>query len=291
MPSFIKFHSKSGLFFPAGFFILLGLMACGPQGESGRKPVARVFDVFLYEDQLREIIPPDATGEDSAAIVNGFVQNWIKETLLLRKAEENSESMSEISRKLEDYRKSLVIYEYEKALVAQYLDTVVSTKELEEYYEKNKESFSLRDNIIKVTFVKIPRKAPEINKVRKWYRSDEAADKAQLAGYCSRYAENYYFDDSWLLFDDILKEVPIKLYDKESFLRNNRFIEVEDSLHYFFVNIRGFQVKNSISPLAFERENIRSIIINRRKVDLIQKIKNEIFAEAKNQKNVELFNP
>ena len=93
-----------------------------------------------------------------------------------------------------------------------------------------------------------------------------------------------------LYFDDLLKEIPIQpAYNKESFLQNNHFVEVSDADFLYFVNIKGFQIKNSISPLAFERANIRNIILNKRKLDLILKMKEEAEREARANHEIENF--
>jgi hypothetical protein len=79
------------------------------------------------------------------------------------------------------------------------------------------------------------------------------------------------------------------MYDKELFLQNNRFVEVQDSLNYYFVNIKGFKIKNSLSPLSFEKENIRSIILNRRKLDLVAKMKEDVYNEAVKKNEFEII--
>jgi hypothetical protein len=115
-------------------------------------------------------------------------------------------------------------------------------------------------------------------------------DREQLAGYCHQFAENFYLDDnSWLLFDDLLKEIPIQTYNKELFLQNNRFVEVVDSLHNYFLNIKGFKIRNSLSPLSFEKENIKNIILNKRKLELIMKMKQDVYNDALNNKKIEIY--
>ena len=115
-------------------------------------------------------------------------------------------------------------------------------------------------------------------------------DREQLASYCHQFASNFYLDDSsWLLFDDLLKEIPIQTYNKELFLQNNRFVEVSDSLSNYFVNIKGFKIKNSLSPLAFEKDNIKNIILNKRKLLLITKMKEDVYNDAANTNKIEIY--
>ena len=112
-----------------------------------------------------------------------------------------------------------------------------------------------------------------------------------LEDYCHQYAMNYFLDDTtWLLFDDLLKEIPIRTYDQEQFLQNNRNIEIEDSSMIYFVNIKGFMIKESLSPLSFEKENIRSLIINKRKLQLVQEMEKAAYEQALKDNDFEIFN-
>jgi hypothetical protein len=273
--------------------LLWTLASCGPKpgAEQGKDPIARVKDVFLYRDDIADLVPEGTSKEDSLLIVNKYIDNWIHETLVLQKAEKNlADEQKNFRKLLEDYRRSLIIHAYEEALVSQNLDTTVTDAEIEQYYKGHPSDFELKDNIINVTYVKVKKNAPKLDKLRQWYRSDNEKDMASLKSYCLQFAENYFLDsETWLLFDDLLKEIPIKMYDKELFLQNNRFVEVQDSLSYYFVNIKGFKIKNSLSPLSFEKENIRSIILNRRKLELIGKMKEDVYTEGVKNKEFEVM--
>ena len=67
-------------------------------------------------------------------------------------------------------------------------------------------------------------------------------------------------------------------------------MEVSDSVSSYFVNIKGFKIRNSSSPLSFERENIRNIILNKRKLELIGKMKEDVYNEAANNGKIEIYN-
>ncbi len=246
-------------------------------------------DVYLYPSDIKDI--SSKTEKDSAEVVKKKINNWIRETLLLQHAEKNlTEGKKNFDKMVNDYRKSLITYQYESELVKQKLDTIVSDEEIGKYYEENKSNFELKDNIIKVIYVKVNKKAPKLDKVKEWYKSNDVKDKDALASYCHLYGENFFLDEnSWLLFDDVLKEIPMKLYDKEQFLQNNRSIETQDSTFLYFVNIKGFMTKNSASPLSFEKENIRNIILNKRKVALIKKMREDIYKEAVRNKLFEIY--
>ena len=259
--------------------------------DETKTPLAKVGEEYLYLEDLIEVIPEGLNQNDSTSFVRQYMTSWIRQTLLVKQAEANlTHELEEVEKKIKDYRNSLVTYAYEKELIQQKLDTNVSEKLIEQYYNENKKNFELKDNIIKVLYVKLRKDAPNIDKVKKWYTSEDPKLRQELEDYCHQYASNYYFDDNtWLLFDDLLKEIPIQTYNKELFLKNNRYMEVSDSSYRYFVNIKGFQIKNSISPLAFERENIKNIVINKRKLELINKMREDIYQDALKKKKIEIF--
>ncbi len=284
------------IFRDPGFSCLFVLSICvcsckSPSVTSEEKPIARVGDVFLYLSDIHVSVSAMPDGKDSLEGRNKYINNWIREMLVLQQAEKNlTEEKKNFDKMVENYRKSLITYQYESELVKQKLDTIVSDEEIEKYYTEKKGDFELKDNIIKVTYVKVRKNAPKVDKVKEWYRSSDIKNRDALTSYCHQYAENFYLDDNtWLLFEDVLKEIPMKLYDKEAFLQNNRIIETQDSTYLYFVNIKGFMTKNSDSPLSFEKENIRSVIINKRKVELIKKMREDMYAEGMKNKTFEIY--
>jgi hypothetical protein len=275
------------------FLALLSLASCDrkPAEDANKKAIAKAGNEYLYSDEIQKLVPKGTSSKDSVELINKFIDNWVREALVIQKAENNlSEEPKNVDKQLKEYRNSLITYAYEKELVKQKLDTNVTNDDIEKYYNSNQKDFQLKDNIIKVIYVKVKKNAPNITKLKALYKSDNPKDREQLAGYCHQFAQNFYLDDnSWLLFDDLMKEIPIQTYNKELFLQNNRFVEVSDSLSSYFVNIKGFKIRNSTSPLSFEKENIKNIILNKRKLELISKMKLDVYNEAANNNKVEIY--
>ena len=259
--------------------------------NEGRLKVARAFDYILYGEDLVGIVPAGTSELDSVTITGNFIENWIRQKSVLHKAERNlDDGKKDVEKKLEEYRNTLLTYAYETELVRQNLDTIVSDEEIETFYANNRNNFELKDNIIKVIYLKLNKKSPKLDKARDWFKSSSDKDRKFLQDYCHQYALNYFLDDNtWLLFDDLLKEIPIKTYDKEQYLQNNRNIEIEDSSNIYMVSIKGFMMKNSLSPLSFERNNIRTMVINQRKLALVEKMEREAYEDARKNGDVEVY--
>jgi hypothetical protein len=55
------------------------------------------------------------------------------------------------------------------------------------------------------------------------------------------------------------------------------------------VAIAAYKSKESISPLNFETENIRAILLNKRKADMLSRMEEDLFNEAVKRNNYEIF--
>jgi hypothetical protein len=139
---------KNGLW---AILILFGFgMACTPDGTSGSGEVlVRVYDKYLYASDLEGVIPPGASARDSLTAVRNFIQNWVDKELIVKKAEQNlPDELQDFSRRIEEYRNSLIIFEYEKMLVRQELDTNIAMDAILDYYERQKSNFALKEDIL-----------------------------------------------------------------------------------------------------------------------------------------------
>ncbi len=272
-------------------FVGCDLTKLGNDDEGLGVPVARVYDKYLYDKDLSQIVTPGTTPTDSAVLVKSYIDNWIKKNVILYKAEKNlSAVQKEVEQQLQEYRNSLITFMYEKELINQQLDTVVSEAEIEQYYKENERNFELKDNIVKVIYLKTKSEAPKLDNVKGWLRSDKTKDRLKLEEYCYQFASDFYLDeDTWLPFDELLKKVPLNIYDKESFLRNNRYVEVKDSTDIYLVNIKDRKIRESLSPLSFVSEDIRNLIINKRKLQLISEMERSAYDEALRNNDFEIY--
>lgn len=290
----IKFNTSK--IYRLFFIVLAGLVACNvikKNNEPDKKPVARAFDAYLYQSDIAGIVPKGSKPADSLKIINEFITRWMQQQVIVHQAMNNLDPKEiDFSRQLEDYKNSLIIYAYEKALIAEKLDTTISEQEIEDYYNQNKKDFQLKDDIVRIVYVKVPKKAPAQEKLKGWISSADIKDKEKLADYCNQNAANYFLNDNvWLMFDDVLKEIPIETYNEDIFLQsnNNHIIQLADTDYVYYLGIKGYMIKNSISPLSFEKDNIKKILLNKRKMELVDKMKLNAFEQAQVHNDVEIY--
>jgi hypothetical protein len=80
-------------------------------------------------------------------------------------------------------------------------------------------------------------------------------------------------------------------YSTDDFNNEKRMLDFTDEEYRYLVKVTGFMVKESKAPLSFERNNIRSIILNKRKIKLIEQMQTDVYNEALNEKDAEMFAP
>ncbi|GAB5524388.1 MAG: hypothetical protein Roseis2KO_22600 [Roseivirga sp.] len=254
--------------------------------------VARAGNSLLYKSDIAGLVSPEVSSEDSLQIVNRFVENWIKEELFIQEAANNIQlDLSDIERKVANYRFVLISHEYQKQKIEQELNREVTDAEIQEYYEQNSDNFMLKQNIVRGRYVKISQEAPKKSDVKRWIKSDRPQDVESLKSYCYQFADNYSVEDStWLKFDEVIKNSPLNtIENKIQFLRRNRYVEESDSAYLYLFKINEYKISEEASPLEFVRKDIENIIINKRKVALTKSLENDIYERAKENEDFEIY--
>jgi len=273
--------------------ILLFMYACtNYNSDANRLTVAQVEDKYLFADQIPVKTNNGLSREDSISISRNYIDRWIRNELILRKAEENlsEEYQTEINSKLEETKANLMIYHYEQQMMLQKMDTMVTEQQIMDYYDNHLQNFTLQSNILKVLFLKLPVEAPNIDRARAWYRSDKQSDIQSLESYAYQFAEKFDdFGENWINMNFLLRELPSNIDNESYFLRNNQYYETSDSEFQYFVNIRDFRLKGSVAPIEYVRNDIKTIILNNRKIDFLQELENGIYNEGIKDNSFRVF--
>lgn len=268
-------------------------VACGRSSDdelSNGKVVATAFGAKLYLNDLVQQIPDGISKDDSTYMAERAISEWVKRQALLNKADDIlGPEDKNLEKRLEHYREDLLIYAMQRKMIEEQLSTEVSPDEIEAYYQNNKQNFELKENIVRLVFFELPADLRNISRLWKKFQNGDVESLNEVMAAAIEKETNFHRDeDTWLRFNDILKVIPITSYNQENYLSNHKVFRVEEGNSVFFVRIIDFRIKNSISPLEFESERIRSIIINKRKVEMLKQIEDNIVQEAyeKNKINI-----
>ena len=253
--------------------------------------VARVGSVHFYQEELIKDIPSGLSKEDSLLFIDQLLSNWIEEQIVLQKAEEVlPQEAKDVKDRLDNYRKSLIIYAYEQQFIKERLDTLVASIEIEEYYAAHVDDFMLKDYIVKALYLKISKETPDVEKPQLHFKLEQETDINEMRYYADLYAVQFHYDpEQWLFFEDVLKVIPLQGINTESFLRKKKKTMFEDENFIYFINIIDFTLKDAISPLSFEKEKIKTILLNLRTIDLRNKLREDLYNDAIKARQVETY--
>lgn len=254
------------------------------------EPVAQVGDRFLYKSDLLKIFPGNATKEDSIIIATDYINKWVKQELMIQKANENlSPSQKDVSRELEEYRNSLIIFRYKNELMQQRMDTMVTTGQIQQYYDQNKTTFNLDRCIVKGVYVKIPKELANVQALKTMAQDMTEEGQSVLRDYCTRYAKNFEIATNWIDFKVLNRSLPVAIDDPETFLRNNSLKEMTDEDYYYLVSILDYKLTNDLAPLEFVENDIKNLILNQRKIKFLREVEDNIYKEGERQKKFKIY--
>lgn len=287
--------SAAGILLVAGILFWTALAGCKQKKDEGNAPLARVGSVYLYVNDLKGLIPRGASPHDSLLYCQAYVNKWIHTQLLVQQAEKNlPEDKLDFKKRLEEYKNSLIIYQYETEYVRQNLDTIVTDQEIDRYYKSHLKDFQLKENIVKTIYAIINRKredAPVLERVF-WhmFHLPDSVLLDSLENYAPTMAENFSTDtNTWIPFNRLLKVIPIETYNQSIYLKNHRIIRLKDEDRIYFVKFINFKIKDEISPEELEEGFIRQIILNKRKTELVRQLREGIFKQAEKHKEFEIY--
>lgn len=265
------------------------MTGCGQEhNHKGKTPLVEVSGEFLYKEDLQAALPLNISKDDSVLFAEHYIRNWIEDALLFDKAEGNIPDNDKISKLVENYRRALIMHTYQEELVNQKLANDISEEEINAYYEKNKELFRLDNPLVKGLFIKVPLSSPDLGNVRVWYRKNNQDIIEKLEKYSLRNAVSYdYFYDRWTSVPDVAAKIPLKVLDTDAnYLDKNRNVEVKDTAFCYFLHIEDFLGKDKQKPLDFARDEIKEILINLKRVEFINKVKEDLYQRASDRNKI-----
>lgn len=271
--------------------MISGLNACMTGDDIDKVPLARVGDKVLYLSELRSVLPQGLSPEDSIMMTEDYIKKWIISELMVNKAEENlSPALKDLNRELNDYRNSMLTYRYKMELMLQKLDTTVSEQEIAEYYNLHKDNFILSKDIVKAIYIQIPKEVSRPEQVKVFCEQVTDDNLRELQEFCVKYAVTYdIFVDNWVELEAVAQFLPQELEADRQLLRRNAMIEVRDEKAYHLLCIIEFRLANSHAPMEYVSESIKNLINNKRKLDFLKKIEEDVYTEGIRNSKFKLY--
>lgn len=253
--------------------------------------LAQVGSAVLYKSDIETIVPRGITGADSMAIIRQYVESWaIKQLMLLQAEEQLPKSDKDVEKELEDYRMQLLIFRYENRFVEEKLDTLISDKEMEEYYNAHKESFRTKNGLVKARLVKIHNSSPNLQIVRKLaeQKDPENIEELEELAYNSAYKYSTY-NHAWVDLQIVAREIGCDLQKLQEQLAVKDIIELKDSVYTSILQVGEYVKPEELSPFEYNPDKIKDIILTRRKQELLMNLQKDILNNALDNKKLKII--
>lgn len=275
-------------------FLLTTMVTSCDYFRAPKKPkaIARVGESYLFQDDIVDLVPKGTSKKDSIAIVKAFIDRWATQKLLFEAAERNigKDKISEFSALIDQYKVDLYTKDYIESLVIRQIDTVVTEVQIEAYYAKNKQYFKNSSELVKLRYINLVKENPKFAKIKSKFSSFTKKDRKELEQLAVQF-KSYAFNDSiWVDINQVYEKIPfINLENKQKYISSGINFQYPDSTTVWLVKVNKVLPKDSPTPLEFLKPTIEQIIINNRKLELINTIEKEITNDAIKDNKYEIY--
>ena len=272
--------------------LVLFFSSCqGKKTEDKGEVIVSVYGKKLYKTDLENIVYEGISYNDSVLRSKVYIDKWVRNQLLIRQAENNlTTEQLDFSKRLEEYRNSLVINKYETELINQNLDTEVSEDQIYDYYNRNGAEFRLNRDIVQIASVSLPNDSKKKWIFTKLFRDYDSLMIDSLTSLAEKHALSYDFNiQEWRNFEDVINTFDLKVKDNKSFLNEKKFFVVNNDDIYTLVKICDCKLVGDVSPCEMETDRIKYIILSNRKKELLENLYNDLYSKAVQDKAFDVF--
>ena len=272
--------------------ILLLVSSCNLKEVSSDKIVARVYNHYLYASEINEHIRENLSSADSASMAKNYINAWVKEQLLLQKAvfNLNPSQQASLERLIRQYRNDIFIKTYQEEWLKSRMDTLVTSQEIEAYYDENKQNIKLHQDLVRGRYVQLSLTNFNKASVSRALRRFNESDRNYLDSISLQFNSADLNDSVWFrpqaFFNRINRSSP-KEYDR--YLKSKRFFEIEDSIDLYLIFVKEVRRRNEIAPLSHINPTLKQILLNKRKLETMRQFNNDILKEAIQNKTLEIY--
>ncbi|APY07516.1 peptidylprolyl isomerase [Winogradskyella sp. J14-2] len=261
--------------------------------SDSREPIARVNETYLYKEDIESLVPIGTSKEDSLVIVNSYINRWARQLLLMDGALLNlsEEKQEEFLKLVEQYKSDLYTKAYLEALVKKNIDTVVNPDEAEVFYQANKESFKLNDDLLQLRYISLPLNPIDFDTIKNRFKRYKPKDRRYLDSISIQFKSYSLNDSIWVKFSQVVDKVPVVTQEsKDQLLKKSNFLQLKDSINLYLMHVNDIRKQNDYAPLEYVNKSIKQIVINKRKLELIKQLEKDITKDAIKNNKFQIYN-
>ena len=253
--------------------------------------VAKVGDHKLHRGQLEQFIPAGVSAEDSAALARQYIQAWAEDLLMLDMAEEQlSDAEKDVSKELEDYRRSLLKYRYQQRYIDQRLDTLITDEEIAAFYRDNADKFRLERPVLQARYLIIPADAKSLKAIKKAMSSDDDMEVMEADSLAATSAIKYVdSSETWMDAITLAQELGTDYRTLLGALHGHTVELPDEAGNLRFAYITNMVGEGKTAPLEYVTDRIRDLILSGRKHRLESGLERDLLEDARRNKKFVIY--
>lgn len=274
------------------YLIVFLISSCNLFENKPLRAIAKYKSNYLFFEDIKKYIPKNLSEKESLVLIENEIAKWAKNHILIEQANINlnNEKKNQLLVMAKEYSDELFSFHYKEKIVKSLMDTVVNQNSIDEYYKQNKINYKLNEDIVKARFIKISNENFEIPNIRNRFRRFNKSDISFLDSISLQFSAYSFNDSIWINKDVFFSKLPeVRDYVKNNIVKKNLFYQLEDSLELYLIKVSESALRNTIAPKDYLEPTLRQILVNKRKLEFIRNFENELYIDAIQTKELEIY--
>ncbi len=276
--------------------LLVTGVGCNRETAPGSADVlVRFGSKELIRAEVAQFIPKGLSNEDSLLFAKQYIDHWIEEQAIADAARTQVEAAEvKIKPKLEAYERDLLAQLYTDWLVEKNPERFeVTDADILAYYSQFPDKFVAESPFY--SFFHVVTLESDPWKIKNLMRSRETKDIDELASWCTENAFTFKLDSSYVTEMELISAGAgfsygdIKKAGKEVVYTYTHSQNDTTYNHYF--KLLGVLKPGETMPLSICKPKISSIILNQRRLAIIEEYREQLVQDARNGKKFRVINP
>jgi hypothetical protein len=211
--------------------------------------------------------------------------------LVYKKAVENLSQTKEVEKMVENYRRSLMIYEYQQRVLNERFKSEMSEDEIKRYYDEHRSRFTSDNHLIKGVFLKVPSNAPKLASLKQLLAHPDEKNMPRIESYSVQYASVFnYFMDQWTPLNEVVGSVSSLSEKGSGLLLENHLFEVNENGSCYLLYVSEQVSKGDIAPFEYIKPVVINVMLNAGKTAFLKQLEADLRKKAIEDGALTLYN-
>lgn len=250
--------------------------------------IAKAYDSYLYQKNI-EPKTNYTNPADSINHLNHQINNWLISNIIKEKSATQlpADVRKDIEEKVKKYEQELYDFAYKSEIIRQKMDTAIVDTIISQYYDKYISNYLLDEAYVRFVYVKCDKKQ-YVKEVEEWMK--DSIDLYNLEDFCKEeLQECHLYPNKWVAMRKFQSKLTGADLDISKVKNGQTFFKIKKDKVHYLINILEFKDQGTPAPLSFVRDDIKSILLNKKKTEFINTFLNDLLKSEMDKGNVKII--